>query len=193
MSRLTRYYQQQPRLPLGSTTDAEEIRALLAEVGVRFERWRADQPITATADQAQIGAAYRNEIDRLMQEGGYQSWDVISMQPDHPDRVAMRQKFLDEHIHAEDEVRFFVAGEGLFNLHIGENVYALLCQREDLISVPAGTRHWFDMGDSPNFTAIRLFTNPAGWVAQMTGDEIGRRFPAIDHYQSDSGTGVISL
>ena len=183
MSHLTRYHQDRPEQPLGNTSDAEEIRALLAEAGVRFERWRADRPLPADADQVQIGAAYRSEIDRLMREGGYQSWDVISMRPDHPDRLAMRQKFLDEHTHAEDEVRFFVAGEGLFNLHLGETVFALLCQREDLISVPAGTRHWFDMGDQPDFIAIRLFTNPEGWVARMTGDGIGRRFPSIDHYR----------
>ena len=82
MSHLTRYHQDRPEQPLGNTSDAEEIRALLAEAGVRFERWRADRPLPADADQAQIGAAYRSEIDRLMREGGYQSWDVISMRPD---------------------------------------------------------------------------------------------------------------
>ena len=77
----------------------------------------------------------------------------------------MRAKFLDEHRHGEDEVRFFVAGRGLFVLHIEEHVYAVLCERNDLISVPAGTRHWFDMGEHPHFVAVRLFNNPEGWVA----------------------------
>ena len=43
--------------------------------------------------------------------------------------------------------------------------------------MPAGTKHWFDMGASPSFTAVRLFTNPEGWVAQFTGDEIAELFP----------------
>ena len=47
------------------------------------------------------------------------------------------------------------------------------------MSVPAGTRHWFDMGPAPRFTAIRLFTNPDGWVAKFTGTEIAATFPAF--------------
>ena len=51
----------------------------------------------------------------------------------------------------------------------------------DLISVPAGMRHWFDMGPAPNFTAIRMFTTPDGWVARFTGDPIASHFPAFDN------------
>ncbi len=53
----------------------------------------------------------------------------------------------------------------------------MLCEEGDLISVPAGTRHWFDMGPNPRFTAIRLFTNADGWIANFTGDTIADRFP----------------
>jgi 1,2-dihydroxy-3-keto-5-methylthiopentene dioxygenase len=94
----------------------------------------------------------------------------------------MRTKFLEEHTHSEDEVRFFVAGQGLFTLHIGHKVYELLCTKGDLIGVPDGTRHWFDMGPAPHFVAIRLFTNPAGWVAEMTGSDIARRFSRLDAF-----------
>jgi 1,2-dihydroxy-3-keto-5-methylthiopentene dioxygenase len=99
------------------------------------------------------------------------------MKPDHPEKAAMRTKFLSEHTHSEDEVRFFVEGSGLFSLHIGGSVYLVTCERGDLLSVPAGTRHWFDMGDSPRFAAIRLFLDPSGWVAKYTGDAIADRFP----------------
>ena len=102
--------------------------------------------------------------------------DVVSLNSDHPQKAELRAKFLDEHRHGEDEVRFFVAGRGLFVLHIEEHVY-VLCERNDLISVPAGTRHWFDMGEHPHFVAVRLFNNPEGWVAQFTGDDIASRFP----------------
>ena len=112
-----------------------------------------------------------------MREQGYQAVDVVSLNPDHPERAVLRQKFLEEHTHAEDEVRFFVAGQGLFTLHIKDKVYEVLCQQGDLISVPANTRHWFDMSERPYFIAIRLFTNPAGWVANFTGDKIAQRFP----------------
>jgi 1,2-dihydroxy-3-keto-5-methylthiopentene dioxygenase len=56
----------------------------------------------------------------------------------------------------------------------------VLCEKNDLISVPAGTPHWFDMGSEPNFTAIRIFDNPEGWVAQFTGDGIADAYPRLD-------------
>ena len=120
---------------------------------------------------------YAPEIDRLKAEAGYQSVDVIALAPDHPERATLRGKFLSEHTHGEDEVRFFVDGEGLFTLHEGGRVFNMLCTKGDLISVPAGMKHWFDMGPAPRFTAIRLFVNPDGWVARFTGDSIADRFP----------------
>jgi 1,2-dihydroxy-3-keto-5-methylthiopentene dioxygenase len=99
------------------------------------------------------------------------------MTPDHPERATLRSRFLAEHHHGEDEVRFFVEGEGLFTLRDNDQVHSVLCQTGDLIAVPAGRRHWFDMGPSPYFTAIRLFVDPAGWVANFTGDRIADRFP----------------
>jgi 1,2-dihydroxy-3-keto-5-methylthiopentene dioxygenase len=112
--------------------------------------------------------------------GNYPTVDAIRMTPEHPDREALRQKFLAEHIHSEDEVRFFVEGQGLFCLHIGVEVLQVLCEADDWISVPAGTKHWFDMGSAPQFCAIRFFDNPDGWVAQFTGEAIAGQFPLLD-------------
>lgn len=160
---------------LRHSRDPREIAALLGEVGVRFEQWRAQQPIEPGASQDIVLDAYRDAIDRLVGEQGYQTVDVISLNAAHPDKDALRRKFLNEHTHSEDEVRFFVAGRGLFSLHIGDKVYEVLCEQGDLISVPAHTRHWFDMGAQPGFVAIRFFNNPEGWVARYTGDDIAER------------------
>jgi 1,2-dihydroxy-3-keto-5-methylthiopentene dioxygenase len=122
-------------------------------------------------------AAFAPEVARLKTENGYVYVDVIQMTPDHPERAALRGKFLSEHRHSDDEVRFFVEGEGLFTLRGDSAVHTVLCQAGDLISVPAGMRHWFDMGPNPHFTAIRLFADPSGWVANFTGDAIADRFP----------------
>ena len=116
-----------------------------------------------------------------MQENGFQSVDVVSLNPDHPDKAVLRAKFLNEHTHSEFEVRFFVEGQGLFYLHLGDQVYTVLCEQGDLISVPAGATHWFDMGANPHFKAIRLFTNPEGWVANFTGSDIANRFPKLQN------------
>jgi 1,2-dihydroxy-3-keto-5-methylthiopentene dioxygenase len=177
MTLLRIYRDQDGTAPIEEFRDAEAIAAALNQVGVQFEQWQAQQPIAAEADQDAILAAYSKEIARLREEGGYVTADVIRMHPDHPQKAELRQKFLNEHIHKEDEVRFFVEGQAVFYLHLGDRVYATLCTAGDLIGVPANTPHWFDMGDQPQFAAIRLFCNPEGWVAHFTDSPIAKTFP----------------
>lgn len=177
MSRLRIYADTAPNTTLFDSADHAAIAEQLGTIGVRFERWTANQPLQPGAAPDAVIEAYRPDIDRLMQENGYTTVDVISLNPDHPDRATLRQKFLNEHTHSEDEVRFFVAGSGLFTLHVDGRVFEVLCEQGDLIGVPDGTRHWFDMGEAPYFIAIRLFTNTAGWVANFTGETIAERFP----------------
>ena len=180
MTQLTLYPDDNPAKVLLDTKDGEEIARVLAGIGVTFERWDASKALGADAGQEDVLSAYERDIARIMRQGGYQSVDVIRVKPDHPDRVALRQKFLNEHIHDDDEVRFFVEGAGAFYLRVVGNVYRIVCERNDLISVPAGTTHWFDTGAYPNFCAIRIFISPDGWVARFTGDDIAQRFPAYE-------------
>ena len=179
MSRLRIYMDKEAARPLLESTDHAAIARELGARGVRFERWSTHSLPDGAAPEVVL-EAYRPELERLRREGGYQAHDVISLNPDHPDRETLRQKFLNEHTHSEDEVRFFVAGSGLFTLHLGDRVYEVLCEQGDLIGVPDGTPHWFDMGPRPSFTAIRLFTNQAGWVANFTGADIASRFPRYE-------------
>lgn len=179
MSRLRIFSETDSAAPLKSVASHAEIARELGQVGVRFEQWEAAQPLAPGASQDEVIAAYQADIERLKRAGGYQAVDVISLNPDHPERAALRQKFLSEHTHSEDEVRFFVAGSGLFTLHIGDRVYEVLCEQGDLIGVPDNTRHWFDMSEAPYFIAIRLFTNKEGWVANFTGSDIAQQFPRL--------------
>ncbi len=162
------------------TSDSERIQQELASRGIRFQRWPARAELPAGASPERILEAYSSEISRVQADDGYPTVDAIRLAPDHPDRVALRRKFLAEHTHSEDEVRFFVEGRGLFCLHLGEEVLQVLCERDDWISVPAGTRHWFDMGPEPCFCALRFFHNTDGWVAQFTGDPIAEGYPLLD-------------
>jgi len=171
---------QSPDRPTIETDDGERIATELGKIGVRFERWETRAALPPGADQETAIAAYRPEIDRLIRECGYQSVDVLRLERGAPNAAAARAKFLAEHRHSEDEVRFFVEGRGAFYLHAGERVYQTICVRGDLISVPAGTKHWFDMGPDPEFTVLRLFINPDGWVADFTGDTIAQRFPKLE-------------
>jgi len=166
--------------PQAATRDEREILTALLPFDVRYERWEASVPLPPGAGQDAVLGAYRRHIDKLMKLGGYQSVDVVRMHAEHPERETMRRKFLSEHKHADDEVRFFVEGAGAFYLRNDHHVLKVVCERGDLLSVPKHTRHWFDMGPKPFFAAIRLFTSPEGWVAEFTGDKIADTIPKYD-------------
>lgn len=172
---------------LDDTREFESIANKLHGAGVLFERWQANRTLDDSASQEDILSAYRGSVDRLMKHYNFKSADVISVTPAHPDKVALRNKFLDEHTHTDFEVRFFVEGQGLFFIHANDRVYAVLCKQGDLISVPADTPHWFDMGPEPRLKCIRLFTTPEGWVANYTGSAIAKQFPTLDTFVAHHG------
>lgn len=178
---------------LKRTENLAEIAAELAPHGIRLERW-GTVALPADAGQEQVLAAYSSEVDRVAAEGPYPLVDVVRLVPDDADpqwpakAEAARTKFLEEHTHDEDEVRFFVEGSGCFYLHLGDKVYAVVCTAGDLMSVPAGTTHWFDMGTRPHFCAIRFFQEEDGWVAGFTGSTIASRMPTLDELLAPAST-----
>lgn len=161
-----------------TTTDEAEIRAFLNERGIIFERWSASVPLGTDATEATVLAAYDHALRPYMAAHGYRTADVIRVHPGLDNIDAIRGKFLDEHTHSEDEVRFFVEGKGAFwfNLEGGDPPFCVVCEAGDFISVPAGTKHWFDMGAEPRVTAIRVFTNQEGWVPSYTDSGISQRY-----------------
>ncbi|ROQ29855.1 1,2-dihydroxy-3-keto-5-methylthiopentene dioxygenase [Gallaecimonas pentaromativorans] len=161
-------------IELGSWHDRAVVAEKLSAVGIAYQ-YLPPRSLDDLSPDA-VMASYQDAINDWRQQSGYQSVDVVSIQPDNPNAGELRKKFLDEHIHVEDEVRFFAAGSGIFYLHLNNHVYAVTCTEGDFISVPAGTKHWFDMGTEPYFVAVRLFTNPDGWVAQHTGDKLAENF-----------------
>jgi len=185
MSRLAIYNEQGSQIG-DVITDHAAIAGQLQPFGVHFERWEAAQPLSADAQQDEVLTAYAQQIQRLTDEYGFKSVDVVSLKPDNPKRDELRAKFLEEHTHGDFEVRFFVDGKGLFYLHVADKVYLVLCEQGDLISVPANVTHWFDMGRAPDFKCIRLFVIPDGWVAQFTESGIAERYPDFDKFVSAS-------
>jgi len=159
--------------------DEQAIRLFLDERGIFYQRWPADAGLPNDATDTQVLAAYDQWLKPFMKKNGYQTADVIRVTPHTPNLPAIRGKFLREHTHSEDEVRFFVDGQGVFWFHkerIEDEVFALCCEQGDLISVPADTKHWFDLGDHPHVCAIRIFTNQAGWVPQYTESGLEQRY-----------------
>ncbi|OLR93043.1 1,2-dihydroxy-3-keto-5-methylthiopentene dioxygenase [Actinokineospora bangkokensis] len=170
-----------PTTELLRTEDPAAIEAELKALGVRFERWDlVPLPDAPTAED--ILAAYAPQVARVTEAEGYTLVDAMGLVPGAPAETAAaaRAKFLAEHTHADDEDRFFAQGSGVFYLHADGKVHAVLCEPGDLISVPASTTHWFDMGTSPHFQAIRFFHDTEGWVGEFTGDPLAAAFPDFD-------------
>lgn len=184
MTVLTVYHQQQPQHGV-RYTDLATIQEHLDSLGVQFEHWNTDYELSTDADQNTVLIAYREPIEELKAKHYFQSIDVIRVNPDQPEKDQIRKKFLAEHIHDDFEIRFFIEGCGLFYLHVADKVYAVLCERGDLISVPANTPHWFDMGENPNFTCIRFFTTPYGWVANFTDNKISESFLTLEQFVAE--------
>ncbi len=168
--------------PEGVVVGTTPIAARLEALGVEYAQWVAPQPLAPDAGPAEILAVHQAQVEAVTRRFGYQSVDVVRMTPENPNAAAARQKFLAEHTHDDDEARFFAEGTGTFYLHFPllEVVGALACTAGDWVRVPAGMRHWFDMGERPRFAAIRLFTRPDGWVASFTGSGLASGFPTHD-------------
>ena len=158
--------------------DPKEIRAFFNARGVFFDQWTCDVVFDDKATQEEILAAYSKDLTPFMEQGGYLTADVISINKLTENYDAIRAKFLAEHIHTEDEIRFFVDGQGIFWFNLeNQPVFNLLCEKGDLISVPAGTKHWFDAGESNPFVkAIRIFIDMSGWVPHYTASNIETKF-----------------
>jgi 1,2-dihydroxy-3-keto-5-methylthiopentene dioxygenase len=157
--------------------DFSEIQGLLKERGIAITRWKASFPLGKDDDQATILKAYAHEIEPFMKKHGYQSADVINVHPQTENIAALREKFLREHTHSENEIRFFVDGEGHFWFRFeNDEVLRLTCVRGDFLSVPKGYRHWFDLAPKYHVKAIRIFTGKEGWVANYTNSGIDEKY-----------------
>lgn len=176
MSILSVYHSSTPDIPNKVLTHLDDIAATLAEHGVGLQRWPAEAPIRPGGSLEEVREAYRGQIDQLMTEHGLGALDVISVDSDHPLRAQLRARLLDEQVSESNEARWIVAGRGLLTLHVAGYVYALLCERGDLVTVPAGMGHWFDMGEQPRLVVVRVF----GEEARYTGSQIASLFPRLD-------------
>ncbi len=149
--------------------EIDEIQSYLAGIGIDYERWSATREVSPDAPAEEILAAYSAEIEKLKAAGGYVTADVIDIKPDTPNLEPMLERFRPEHWHDEDEVRFIVKGHAVFHIAPqGGDVTAVEMEAGDLIRVPRGTNHWFNLAADKTVRAIRLFQDTAGWTPFYT-------------------------
>lgn len=152
---------------------AAEITEYLAGIGIDYERWTANREVSPDASEEEILEAYSEEIEKLKARGGYVTADVINVNPDTPGLDAMLDRFNKEHWHDEDEVRFIVKGHGLFHIAPKDgDVVSIEMEAGDLIRVPRGTHHWFNLCGDRTVRAIRLFQDASGWTPHYTNSGV---------------------
>jgi len=160
--------------------DPSAVAAFLAGFEIDYERWSPERAVSGTAPAEEVLVAYRAEVDALKARGGYVTADVVDVKPDTPGLEAMLLKFSREHWHDEDEVRFILEGRGVFHIHPPEGpVFAIEVEKGDLIRVPRGTWHWFDLCADRRIRAIRLFQDQAGWTPRYTESGVDRGFEPV--------------
>jgi 1,2-dihydroxy-3-keto-5-methylthiopentene dioxygenase len=158
-----------------SFCEPAEVTTYLASIGIEYERWEPAHAIEPDAKPEEVLAAYSVEIDKLKRRGGYVTADVIDVNPNTPNLEAMLAKFNREHWHDEDEVRFTIYGRGLFHIRPRSgSITAIVVEAGDLIRVPRGTWHWFDLCAERTIRVIRLFQDTAGWTPQYTDSGVDR-------------------
>lgn len=157
-----------------------EVRDYLGGIGIDYERWGTAADVPSDASAEQVLQAYALQIEQLKKRGGYVTADVIDVNADTPGLDTMLAKFNIEHRHDEDEVRYIIAGRGLFHIHPPSSpVVAIEVEAGDLIRVPRGTLHWFDLCGDKRIRAIRLFQDTSGWTPHYTSSGVDRKYEPV--------------
>lgn len=179
------------RLENGTTyTQQSDITRELAPLNIQLNRW----PVGDSAEiqnllakdalddnqKEQVLQALDGYFQQLSESAGYQDRDLLVLHPDIPNLDTMLSKFNKCHIHADDEVRYIVAGEGIFGfVRPDGSQVELTVQPEEFINVPANTEHWFYLTAARKIKAVRYFTTTEGWTPQYTDTEIRSRLAAV--------------
>jgi 1,2-dihydroxy-3-keto-5-methylthiopentene dioxygenase len=179
-------------------TNVEEMRDFLKPFGIWYEKWDVDGRIGPDASNEEILTAYQPEIERLKEACGFVTADVINVTPETPGLDDMLAKFDKEHTHDEDEVRFTVKGQGVFHIHPeGGPVFSITVESGDLVNVPRGTKHWFNLCDTRTIRCIRLFEDVSGWTPHyVENSQHGNYAPLCmgpSYIQNDGDEGIDSV
>jgi 1,2-dihydroxy-3-keto-5-methylthiopentene dioxygenase len=163
-----------------SLRELDEVRDYLGGIGIEYERWEIPSDLPENASPEQVLTAYGPQIEELKRRGGYVTADAIDVNADTPGLDAMLARFNIEHTHDEDEVRYIVAGRGLFHIHPPQGpVVAIEVEAGDLMRVPRGSLHWFDLCGDRRIRAIRLFQDKSGWTPHYTGSGVDRNYEPV--------------
>lgn len=167
-----------------ATKNFTEIKSFLAEIDINIEKWDSSQ-LKQDSSKEEIFNIFTDQIEEIKVKHNFKSVDLMDIKKDFAKSEnfqTMRAKFLKEHTHSDDEVRYFISGSGLFTIHKANKIFSILCEAGDFINVPANTQHWFDMGSEPEFKCLRFFSDESGWVPNYMDDSISHNFENYDEF-----------
>jgi 1,2-dihydroxy-3-keto-5-methylthiopentene dioxygenase len=157
-----------------------QVLEFLTKQNVLYEHWDAAKlPEHLThkfsltdEDKNTILSTYDTEIHEIAERRGYKVWDIVALSEATPNLPEILKKFEQVHIHTEDEVRAITAGRGIFIIKGDKDTgyFDVELSVGDVISVPEGQAHFFTLMDNKAIVAVRLFIEPAGWVAEPYED-----------------------
>jgi 1,2-dihydroxy-3-keto-5-methylthiopentene dioxygenase len=160
--------------------DEDKVLAFLSQQNVLYEHWDAtklpghlhNKFSLSDDDKNEILSTYDSEIKELAGRRGYKTWDIIALSEATPNIEELLKKFENVHTHTEDEVRAITAGQGIFIIKGDDNTgyFDVELSAGDVISVPEGQAHFFTLMENKAIVAVRLFIEPAGWVAEPYDD-----------------------
>lgn len=141
-----------------TTATETPARTELDRVGVLHER------LQVSAED------YQPTLDRYKADRGYLEQDIVELNPQTPNLGQICAKFADEHLHSDDEVRFVLEGEGIFDVRSADDRWLrITVQKGDLLVVPANLHHRFCLTQQQLIRCVRLFKDTTGWVPHYRG------------------------
>jgi 1,2-dihydroxy-3-keto-5-methylthiopentene dioxygenase len=179
MSVLSVYSVAIPEVPSKMLIHADDIAATLADVGVRYQQRDINGDARPGASEAEVRADYGALLQDVAGELNLPV-EILSLERDSEQTAELNARFANEQTLAAEQAWLFLGGRALVSLHIGNEVFAFLGERGDLLSVPKGVAHWLSLGDEPHCLVVRLA--PEDIAAEETGEAIAERFFGVEHY-----------
>jgi len=128
------------------------------------------------------------ELERIRASQGYTYHDFVTCSPDKlPCYEEKIKSFFEEHIHADDEVRYCVEGSGYFDVRDKQDQWIRIAMTPgDLITLPAGIYHRFTMDTHNYIKAMRLFVGDPVWtpINRPEGDDHPARLKFVQGLQT---------
>jgi 1,2-dihydroxy-3-keto-5-methylthiopentene dioxygenase len=179
-----KWYHDEPKLALGSSNLTRAVKfsiIIVLKISSNmltiydkedFTTYTNYEEIARQLDNINVLYVQVSSIENIIEQIKY-DYDVpyndtIVLDSSTENYQSLREQFNKEHYHTDYEMRLFTNGTAKFFFNVSDTVYELDVGPNDLISVPANVKHWFDAGEYPNIKAVRFFTEKDGWEANYT-------------------------